>query len=69
MKKLLVLLITSLAFMSLDAAAAAQKKEVCKIVKGKKVCKIIKIHKKIDNATKVPEPIKKAKKPVAKKKK
>lgn len=64
-----LLLSLSLGAFAVTAEAAVEKKEVCKVVKGKKVCKIIKIHKKIDNATKVPEPVKKAKKPVAKKKK
>lgn len=64
------LLAIGLSATAISSEAAVEKKQVCKVVKGKKVCKLIKVHKKIDNATKVPEPVKKAKKkPAAKKKK
>lgn len=71
MKKLLVLLTLlcfSMGAFSADKVSAVEikppkkTKQVCKVVKGKKQCKTIKIHKKIANATKVPEPVKKPKK-------
>jgi len=56
MKSLITLLVlTALSF----SAGAVETKSVCKTVKGKEVCKTVKIHKKIEDATVVPDKSKK----------
>jgi hypothetical protein len=52
MKSLITLLVLTALSLS---AGAVETKSVCKTVKGKEVCKTIKIHKKIEDATAVPE--------------
>lgn len=41
------------------SAVAVETKSVCKTVKNKEVCSTVKVHKKIENATPVPEKKKK----------
>ena len=42
-----------------NEAQAVETQKVCHEVKGKQVCKMVKIHKKIEDATKIPEKKKK----------
>jgi len=42
-----------------NEAQAVETQKVCHDVKGKQVCKMVKIHKKIEDATKIPEKKKK----------
>jgi hypothetical protein len=56
MKPIITLLVlTTLSF----SAVAVETKSVCKTVKNKEVCSTVKVHKKIENATPVPEKKKK----------
>jgi len=54
------LIATSIAgFFFVNVSEAVETQKVCHDVKGKQVCKMVKIHKKIEDATKIPEKKKK----------